>query len=232
VRADGRRSRRAAGGRAGQRGAASIESLGLALLIAVLFAAVAAAAIAGPLDGGRELASTLARKIRCATQLPGPCWQDPLTIAYGRPLAGAVRALAPTPEPVPGPEGAGLVPVDFRTCRSASCAGWTGDPRLTASNRRITAFTAVRDHRRTRGTVAITFWLYRPTLGWERTERTASSAEVAELASTPLLDSQNPALVPLETLAGRNHYDFPPAEEPPWRWQVESVFTSARRGTP
>jgi hypothetical protein len=30
--------------------------------------------------------------------------------------------------------------------------------------------------------------------------------------------------VPLETLAGRNHVDFPPGEEPPWRWRVESVY--------
>lgn len=215
-----------------QRGAASVESVGLAALIALLFAAVAAAAIAGPLDGGRDLASTLARKIRCATQLPGPCWRDPLTYAYGRPLAGAVRALAPEAGPMRAQDGAVLVPVDFRLCRSASCAMSTGDPRLTASNRRITAFTSVRDRRAVRGEVAIAYWLYRPTLGWERIERTATSAEVTQLATTPLLESQNPALVPLETLAGRNHYDFPPSEEPPWRWQVESVFTSARRGTP
>jgi hypothetical protein len=38
---------------------------------------------------------------------------------------------------------------------------------------------------------------------------------------TPLLDSANPRLVPLETLAGRNHVVFPPPEEPPWRWEVE-----------
>jgi hypothetical protein len=215
-----------------ERGAASAESIGLALLIALLFVGVGAAALAGPLEGSRELASALARKIRCAAALPGPCWQDPLTEAYGRPLGGAIRALAPAPEPRPGRSGTALVPVDFRTCRSESCAAWTGDPRLTASNRRITAFTSVEDRRFARGEVTITYWLYRPTLGWERVERRASSAEVAQLAPTPLLESQNPALVPLETLAGRNHYDFPPAEEPPWRWRVPGVFTSARRGTP
>jgi hypothetical protein len=41
---------------------------------------------------------------------------------------------------------------------------------------------------------------------------------------TPLLDTDHPRLVPLETLAGRNHVDFPPGEEPPWRWRVESVY--------
>ncbi len=207
-----------------ERGAASVESIGLALLIALLVAAVAAAAVAGPLAGGRELASTVGRKIRCATQLPGPCWRDPLTLAYGRPLGGLVRALAPTPAARPGPSGAGLLPVDFRVCRRESCAVSIGSPRLTASNRRITAFTSVRDHRRQSGTVEVTYWLYRPTVGWERIERRADSSDVAALASTPLLETQNPALTPLETLAGRNHYEFPPGEEPPWRWRVPSVY--------
>lgn len=207
-----------------QRGAASVESIGLALLILLLVCGVAAAAIAGPLDGGRELASTLGRKIRCATRLPDPCWRDPLTTAYGRPLGGLVRALAPAPEAHPGRSGTPLVPVDFRSCRRQSCAISTGSPRVTASNRRITAFTSVRDRRRSAGGVAVSYWLYRPGLGWERVERVASSADVAGHASTPLLESQHPALVPLETLAGRNHYDFPAGEEPPWRWRVESVY--------
>jgi hypothetical protein len=53
--------------------------------------------------------------------------------------------------------------------------------------------------------------------------RRASSALVAASASTPLLETANPRLVPLETLPGRNHYDFPALEEPPWRWRVEGV---------
>jgi hypothetical protein len=207
-----------------QRGAASVESIGLALLIVLLVAAVAAAAVAGPLQGGRELASTVGRKIRCATQLPGPCWRDPLTVAYGRPLGGLVRALAPSPAARLGPSGAALLPVDFRVCRRESCATSIGSPRVTASNRRVTAFTSVRDRRRAIGVVKVTYWLYRPTLGWEQIERRADSADVAAAASTPLLESQNPALTPLETLAGRNHYEFPPAEEPPWRWRVETVY--------
>jgi hypothetical protein len=40
---------------------------------------------------------------------------------------------------------------------------------------------------------------------------------------TPLLESANPRLVPLETLAGKNHVRFAPGEEPPWRWQVETL---------
>ena len=211
-------------GATGQRGAASVESIGLALLIVLLVAAVAAAAVAGPLEGGRELASTVGRKIRCATQLPGPCWRDPLTVAYGRPLGGLVRAFAPSPAARPGPSGAGLLPVDFRVCRRESCATSNGSPRVTASNRRVTVFTWVRDRRRLSGLVEVTYWLYRPTLGWERIERRADAADVAAAASTPLLETQNPALTPLETLAGRNHYEFPPSEEPPWRWRVPSVY--------
>ncbi|MGI8462215.1 MAG: hypothetical protein ACR2OC_11380 [Solirubrobacterales bacterium] len=146
-----------------------------------------------------------------------------MTAAYGRPLAGLVRALAPAPAAIPGPSGAGLVPVDFRVCRSASCATYAGSQRLTASNRRITAFTAVEDKRARTGVVVVTYWLYRPELGWQRIERRASNAEVVAAAPTPLLETQDPALVPLETLDGRNHYEFASSEEPPWRWRVESA---------
>lgn len=209
--------------RGDERGTASVEGIGLAFLVVVLVAAVAAGVVAGPLEGGRELASAVGRKIRCAAQGPGPCWRDPLTIAYGRPLGGLVRALAPTPAERTGPSGAPLLPVDFRVCRRESCAVSIGSPRLTASNRRVTAFTSVRDRREENGTVEVAYWHYRPALGWERIGRRADSADVAAAASTPLLESQNPALTPLETLAGRNHYEFPPGEEPPWRWRVPSV---------
>ena len=54
--------------------------------------------------------------------------------------------------------------------------------------------------------------------------RRGSSRDIAANASTPLLEAANPRLVPLETLPGRNHYDFPAGEEPPWRWLVEGVY--------
>jgi hypothetical protein len=206
------------------RAAASIEQTGLILLIALLMLAAIAAIAAHDPEGGGELGSALARKLRCAPRLPGPCWRDPLTQAYGRPLAGLARALAPQPRGVPGPAGALLLPVDFRYCRRPSCAVPGDRPELTASNRRVTAFTSIVDDRRRTGMVEVTYWQYRPTLGWDRMVRRASSGQVAASASTPLLESANPRLVPLETLPGRNHYDFPPAEEPPWRWRVESVY--------
>jgi hypothetical protein len=205
----------------GDNGAASVEQAGLALLIAVLLLACAAALAGAPaLEGGREVGSAIARKLRCAPRLPGPCWQDPLTEAYGRPLGGAIRALAPAPATV-----GGLMPVDFRFCRSASCATpIPGTTRLTASNRRTTAFVSVEDGRRAGGDAVISYWLYRPTIGWDREVRRATSADVARLAPTPLLEAQVPKLVPLETLDGRNHVEFPEGEEPPWRWRVESVY--------
>ncbi len=85
------------------RGAASVESIGLALLIVLLVSAVAAAVATGRLDGGRELASTIGRKIRCATQLPGPCWRDPLTSRL-RPAGRRAwsASLAPAPAALPG----------------------------------------------------------------------------------------------------------------------------------
>ena len=202
-----------------QSGAATVEHAGLVLLVALVLTAAIAALAAGADRSGRELGSALARKLRCAAVGPGPCWQDPLTLAYGRALAGAVRALAQAPA-----ARAGLLPVDFRYCRSASCATPGRDSGHTASNRRVTAFVAVEDRRQSAGVVEISFWLYRPGIGWERVTRLASSADVASLASTPLPDDAVPALVPLETLDGRNQYDWAAGEDPPWRWNVESVY--------
>jgi len=208
-----------------QRGAASVEHVGLALLIALLMlGAVAALATGPPIEKGRELGTSLARKLRCAPRLPGPCWRDPLTEAYGRPLAGLVRALAPRARAVTAPSGASLVPVDFRYCRRESCATPDARPGLTASNRRVTAFVSVDDRRPAGGLVTVTYWEYRPTLGWDGASRSASSADVQAAAKTPLLETDVPRLVALETLAGRDHYEFGAGEEPPWRWEVESVY--------
>ncbi len=203
-----------------ERGSASVEHAGLTLLIALLAVALIAALAARPPGSeAGKLATAIARKMRCAPRLPGPCWRDPLTEAYGRPLGGLARALAPGPATV-----SGLLPVDFRTCRSASCALPGDRPGLTASNRRITAFLAVDDRRRAGGRVRLDYWLYRPTVGWERVARTADAADFAAYAMTPLLETDIPRLVPLETLAGRNHAAFPPGEEPPWRWRVANVY--------
>ncbi|MBS1678966.1 MAG: hypothetical protein JST08_16435 [Actinobacteria bacterium] len=208
----------------GERGQATIESAALAALMALLLVAVTAAiVVGGEVRAGRDLAGAIGRRIACAPRLPDACHHQALVPAYGWPLARLARALAPTPEPLPGATGLPLVPVDFRRCRRLSCAVAAG-PHLTASNRRTTDFTQLIDRRRTDGTVEIVYWEYRPTLGWRAVRRTATAAAVEAAAGTEVLASQDPALVPLETLPGRNHYDFPAEEDPPWRWQVEGRY--------
>jgi hypothetical protein len=140
-------------------------------------------------------------------------------------MAGALRALAPPPAAVTAPDGLAVSPIDFRYCRRETCAV-AGDskPGLTTSNRRLTAFTSIIDRRRAGGSVELTYWLYRPGLGWSHITRQASSADVARLASTPLLDTAIPALVPLETLPGRDSYEFAASEDPPWRGLVVSRY--------
>jgi hypothetical protein len=207
-----------------QRGTAGVEQAGLAALIAVLLlAAIAAVAGDGEIEAGRNLGSTISRRIACAPKLPDPCRRHPLVPAYGWPLARLARALAPPPIARPGTSGLPLVPVDFRRCRRESCAvplpGTGGGP-LTASGRRTTAFTQIVDRRRSLGWVELTYWLYRPGLGWERLVRRAGEAQVDAAGDVRVLQRDNPALVPLETLPGRDHYEFPPGEEPPWRWRV------------
>jgi hypothetical protein len=194
----------------------------LATLMAVLIAAAVAALAAAPPDrSARELGAVIGRRLACVPRYPVPCGRHPLALAYGFQIGKLVRYLAP--EPVPAASAAGsLLPVDFRRCRRASCALPGGERGLTASLRRVTLFTSVEDLRRGGGPVRITYWLYRPTLGWERLVRTAGGAEIEAAAEIRLNLADNPALVPLETLAGRNHYLFPRHEEPPWRWSIAS----------
>ena len=207
-----------------ERGSASVEQAGLAALIALLLlAAIAAVAAGGKVDAGRGLAGAIAKQIACAPRIPDACRHHPLVTAYGWPLARLARALAPSPEAKPGPSGLPLVPVDFRRCRRESCAVAAG-PHLTASRRRTTAFTQLLDRRRSDGWIELTYWLYRPTLGWERIVRRAGQAQIDAAGNVPVLLKDDPALVPLETLPGRNHYDFPAGERPPWQWQVPGRY--------
>lgn len=210
--------------RSAERGSASVEQAGLVALIALLLlAAIAAVAAGGEIDAGRGLAGTISRRLVCAPRLPDACRHHPLVPAYGWPLARLARALAPPPTAKPGPSGQPLVPVDFRYCRRESCAVAAGS-HLTASRRRTTAFTEILDRRRQLGWVELTYWLYRPGLGWERIVRRASQPQVDAAGSVPLLLRDDPALVPLETLPGRNHYDFRASELPPWQWGVPGRY--------
>jgi hypothetical protein len=198
------------------RGAATVEYIALAGMIGILIVAAIAALIASPpTRGERELGEMLARRIACTPRYPIPCGRNPLALAYGFPVGKLARSLAPTPS-----AGSGELPVDFRYCRQPSCAAPGSDPGLTASRRRITEFTAVEDLRRSGGPVRITYWLYRPGLGWERIVRDAGAAEIEAATSLRLSLDDDPALVPLETLPGKDHYDFPAGDDPPWRWKI------------
>jgi hypothetical protein len=193
------------------------------LIALVLLGAIAAIVSGGKIDAGRTLGGAIAKRIACAPQLPDACRHHPLVPAYGWPLARLARALAPAPLAEPGPAGLALVPVDFRYCRRPSCAVAEG-PHLTTSGRRITAFTEVSDRRRSLGWVEISYWLYRPSLGWERMLRRAGEAEIEAASGVSVLLEDDPALVPLETLPGRNHYDFAAGERPPWQWRVPGRY--------
>jgi hypothetical protein len=202
-----------------------VEALGLSLLMAALLGAVVVQlASSPPTDAARALDATLARRLHCAPAEPGPCWRDPLTLAYGRSLAGAIRALAPPPVAVAAPDGLPVAPVDFRYCRHETCAAPGPRSGLTTSNRRMSAFTSAIDHRSAGGDVELDYWLYRPGIGWSRVTRRVGSAEVARLASTPLLESDIPTLVPLETLPGRDSFQFSMREQPPWRGLVRTFY--------
>ena len=209
-------------------GSASVEQAGLVALIALLLlAGIAAVAAGGKIDASRGLAAAIAKRIACAPHIPEPCRHHPLTPAYGWPLARLARALAPLPLAKAGPSGLPLVPVDFRRCRRESCAVDAG-PHLTASGRRTTAFTQLFDRRRANGWVDLTYWLYRPGLGWEGITRRAGQAQIDAASHTPVLLKDDPTLVPLETLPGHNHYDFPSGERPPWQWRVQAAYPGWR----
>jgi hypothetical protein len=208
----------------GERGSASVEQAGLAALVALLLlVAIAAVAAGGEIEAGRRLAGTLGKRLACGPRLPDACRHHPLIPAYGWPLARALRAHAPAPLAQPGASGQPLLPIDFRRCRRESCAVAAGAG-LTVARRRPTAFTEVVDRRRSLGWVELVYWLYRPTLGWERLVRRLGQAEIDAASEVRVLLRDNPILVPLETLPGRNHYEFPTSERPPWQWQIQGVY--------
>lgn len=203
-------------------GSATIEQVGVVLLLAVTFAVLIAIHLNGTGEQtGRGLGQRIANRIACGPREPGVCRQHPAVSAYGWDLARALRYLAPVPGARLAPGGTALGPVDFRYCQRASCAV-PGREGLTTANRRLTLFTEVR---RLPGEEAweFTYWFYRPTLGWEPVRRQAGAAEVEAAAGTRVLLKDNPRLVPLEILPGRNHYRLPAGDEPPWRWKVRPV---------
>lgn len=97
-------------------GQASPEWVGLVLLVALAFAAAAAAGVRVP---GVELGRAVAAKIACAVRLDSGCGRDELEGALGPELAALVREHAPE---LRYEEGMRALPVDFRSCREDPCS--------------------------------------------------------------------------------------------------------------
>ena len=141
-----------------ERGQASVEWIGLLLLVSV---ALAAALAFIPAVDGRPLGAAIARALVCAVK--GDCHAEGAALrgAYGERDAALVRAHAPSLVYEPGTL---TLPVDYRHCRSHRCSDAPDDRdldvhRSARGGARATAFTHV-VHRG--GKVYIQYWLYYP----------------------------------------------------------------------
>jgi ribosomal protein L36 len=146
-----------------ERGQASVELVGLTLLLSLALGALAAAR---PVVDGRSVGGFLAHHIMCAATRGCQKAEEALELAYGEDVAGALREHAPNLVYEPGERE---LPVDWRRCRQPSCSNAPDDPELDthlgddgvrgAHRARATAFTRVirRD-----GRLYLQYWLYYP----------------------------------------------------------------------
>ncbi len=111
-------------------GQASLDWLGVVLVVSLAFAAMVAAGVHLP---GVGLARALAERLICAVNLGEGCGGQPsaLTLAYGAEVAELVSLRAPTLE---YEEGMLSVPVDWRTCREDACANGPASGETTESD--------------------------------------------------------------------------------------------------
>ena len=108
--------------RDGEAGQATVEWIGLLLLVAVLLAALLVAGLRVPVS---SLARSIAARIVCAVSLSDVCAEEPeLVAAYGAELAGLLRAHSPG---LAYERGMHALPVDFRSCRSSACGDGAGE---------------------------------------------------------------------------------------------------------
>ena len=125
-------------------GQGSVEWIGLITVVAIVVTVMAAAGASIP---GISLVHSVSRSMLCAASLSEGCFgQGSLDGTYGDELAGLVREN--TPDLLFGPDLLGL-PVDFRSCRSPSCAdaGGTGVVSESTAGEPVTLFTRVIDCR-------------------------------------------------------------------------------------
>jgi len=148
-------SRRQSGDR--ERGQATIEWLGLVLLVALALAALSAVA---PRVDGWSFGGFLTARLVCAVS--GRCLHedDALALAYGSHGAALVRSNAPNLVYEPGERE---LPVDWRRCRRRRCAEAPDerglDVRRSDSGERATVFTHLL---RSGGRTYIEYWFYYP----------------------------------------------------------------------
>jgi hypothetical protein len=127
-----------------ERGQATVEWVGLLLLVVLLLGGMLAAGVRVP---GAELAEGIASRILCAASLADGCGDEPrLIAAYGTEVGKLVREHMPT---IAFEEGSRAVPVDFRRCRSTVCgdAAEQGLVHGTDDGLAVTAFVHVVDCR-------------------------------------------------------------------------------------
>jgi hypothetical protein len=142
----------------GERGQSTVEWVGLLLLVALLFAALAFIGLRLP---GTAVAEAIAARGLCAVAFADSCGDEPALIAaYGDEVGRLVRRHMPT---LAFEEGSRAVPVDWRRCRSTECADGPGEGMVTASDAGmpVTAFVHVVD-RRPDSALYIQYWLYYP----------------------------------------------------------------------
>jgi len=157
------------------RAQATVEWIGLTLLVSVTLAGGLAVASADR-SLGSGLAEALVERLVCAVRLVHPCRSEPaLLAAYGSELAGLLRERAPT---LVYERGMRALPVDPRRCRAPSCADGPpsgGIVRSDAGNG-VVAFTHVVDCRKpfrptppgadcsggASGNLYLQYWLYYP----------------------------------------------------------------------
>jgi hypothetical protein len=141
-----------------ERGQASVEWVGLLLVVSVALAVVLAFV---PAMDGRPLGAALARAIVCAVRQDCHAEDAALVRAYGARDGAVVRANAPNIVYEPGTF---TLPVDYRECRSHRCSDAPDDRgldvhRAARGGAQATAFTRV-VHRG--GQTYIVYWLYYP----------------------------------------------------------------------
>jgi hypothetical protein len=142
-----------------ERGQASVEWIGLLLVVSV---ALTAAVAFLPAVDGRPLGAALARALVCAVKQDCHAEGVALRRAYGERDAQLVRANAPNIVYEPGTY---TLPIDYRRCRSQRCSDAPDRPdldvhRATHGGAPATVFTHVV---RKGGKTYIQYWFYYPT---------------------------------------------------------------------